>query len=74
MNLNVKTTTTTIQVHTASLNHESVIEYLRSKGCDVPDNADVLVRVPGGGDWSNMDLEIGRDTPIFVTWKVRTET
>lgn len=31
---------------------------------------EVTVAVPGGGDWSNMDLEIGnRDNLIDIRWR-----
>ena len=35
-------------------------------------NADTIVRVPGGGDWSNMDLDLTEDSPIEITWKETT--
>lgn len=44
------------------------IEDLR-KAFKIPDCASVTVRVPGGGDWSNTDLDIDRDTSITVTWE-----
>ncbi len=34
----------------------------------VPEHASVAVQVPGGGDWSNVKLGVGRDTPIEVLW------
>jgi hypothetical protein len=30
----------------------------------LPETALIFVTVPGGGDWSNTDLEIGRSTPL----------
>ena len=36
---------------------------------DIPESAEVRVRVPGGGDWSNTDLEIDSDCPLTVSWK-----
>lgn len=43
------------------------------KAFGAPDNATVVVHVPGGGDWSNTDLHITEDNPVFITW-VKTET
>jgi len=37
------------------------------KAFNFPDSAVVVFRVPGGGDWSGMNVEIEEDTPIKVT-------
>lgn len=45
-----------------------IVEALIAVG-KIPANAHNLepfVRVPGGGDWSNMDLEIDEDRPIQI--------
>lgn len=39
----------------------------------LPENAKLKVRVPGGGDWSNTDLEIGSDGPLTVEWSASGE-
>lgn len=37
---------------------------------DVPADAKIFVRVPGGADWSNTNLEIDdEEQAIQVTWK-----
>jgi len=41
------------------------LDDLRKK-FNIPVNAEVRVRVPGGGDWSNQDLDV---TEIFVMWE-----
>ena len=53
----------------------SDIIQLVEKKCDVeiPPGAKVCVHIPGGGDWSNVDLDIGvNDTLVHVSWEVRT--
>lgn len=56
---------------TVGLDREDIIEALQKAGHDVPDNATVSFRVPGGGDWSNMSVEITRDDPVRVCWKTK---
>jgi len=34
-------------------------------------NIEVYVRVPGGGDWSNTNLDVDEKCPILIEW---TET
>lgn len=34
----------------------------------IPERAEVFVDVPGGGDWSNMQLDICADTPLVFRW------
>ena len=38
----------------------------------LPADADVVVWVPGGGNWSNTDLDIN-ENPVTITWTERTE-
>lgn len=35
----------------------------------LPEHATVFVEVPGGGDWSNCDLEIDDRRPLIVTFQ-----
>lgn len=39
---------------------------------NLPGDAEIFVEVPGGGDWSNIDLELGRRQPLKARYK-RTE-
>lgn len=48
-----------------------LIQTLINIGYDVPRNAEVFIHVPGGGDWSNMNLDVDSDSPLTITW---TET
>lgn len=34
----------------------------------LPAGASLFVMVPGGGDWSSTQLEIGRETELQSTW------
>lgn len=45
-----------------------------SEDIDIPENADVFIMVPGGGDWSNMRLDVDNDNPVTITWKEREES
>ncbi len=45
--------------------------------CKMPPNAhsiQVSVYVPGGGDWSNTDLDIEKGCPVSVTFETREKT
>ena len=53
------------------LDKKALLEILKSVGYTIPENADITVPVPGGGDWSNMILDIGTDSNIVIDW---TET
>lgn len=52
------------------LDRETLLQLLASHtDCgDIPSYATVYVRVPGGGDWSNMDLDINDAAPVIITW------
>lgn len=47
----------------------SKVELLKALG--LPQDADVYVEVPGGGDWSNCELNIDNDVPLKITYKKR---
>jgi hypothetical protein len=54
---------TTIEIH-AELTREELCERL-----GVPRHAAIWVRVPGGADWSNMNLDIDdKNTPLRLSW------
>lgn len=46
----------------------AILLRLKELGLPVPDSAELIVRVPGGGDWSNMDLELNEE-PLIVRSK-----
>lgn len=56
-------------VYELKLNREEIVQLLRAAGYPVSDDVRVSVRVPGGGDWSNIDLTIGTDvTQVSIDW------
>ena len=70
MKANTNRTTTTRTVDTYEFTAEELIEALKQAGL-LPNEishkeSTVFVRVPGGGDWSNTDLEIDEDRPLTV--------
>lgn len=51
------------------LTRELLLSMLREHvDLNVPDEAQVTVRIPGGGDWSNENLAIDGELPIVVSW------
>ena len=42
---------------------DDIREFLAYKGIECPDDAEIFVKVPGGGDWSNCNLTIDKDYP-----------
>ena len=63
----VVTTTTDVRI---DLDHEALLGVLKT-AFDIPENAKLHVRVPGGGDWSNTDLTISDDVPLVLTFTKR---
>lgn len=54
---------------TVQIDDQDIRNFLSAKGIVVPPDADVFVRVPGGGDYSNTNLEVTGGTPVQVTWQ-----
>lgn len=44
----------------------TLLAAIRQSGIEVPDDAEVTFRVPGGGDYSNMDVELDNSS-TFVS-------
>jgi len=61
------------KTHRVTLTDEDIGDILSQKyGIILPDEATdirMFVQVPGGGDWSNQDLDIDEDTPVQIVWK-----
>ncbi len=53
------------------LDGRALVRMLREQGHDIPDNATVTFTTPGGGDWSNTDIDIDDDHPVIVEWITR---
>lgn len=73
MSITITTATTTEQKHSIELTGALLITLLRKAGAAVPRDAVVTFHVPGGGDWSNSDVQICAESPIYIEWKT-TET
>lgn len=65
------TRTTIIDEYRLEVGRAELRQALRAIGHDVPGCFQAYVRVPGGGDWSNTNLEIGEEVNVIVEW---TET
>jgi len=45
-----------------------ILNLLHKAGVEVPDDCEVVFTTPGGGDWSNTDIDIDAEYPITVRW------
>lgn len=43
--------------------------YIQAWGFSIENIQRMYVRVPGGGDWSNTDLDIDRNCPLVIVFK-----
>lgn len=59
------------EVHkvTITLDRRCLRDLLKERGFDVPENAQINVRIPGGGDWSNTLLDITEECPVVVYYE-----
>jgi hypothetical protein len=59
------------------LNREALISLLANEDVTdatyVPNDAEIFVQIPGGGDYSGEPLAITERCPIILRWKVRKE-
>lgn len=68
------TTKKTVETrHYLELDRPKLLAILRQCGHEVPDNAGIFVKVPGGGDWSNEQLDID-DAPIQIYFSNTVES
>lgn len=65
--MKIETDSTTIMRQHLTIRRSDLLELLAEAGLKIPTFADITIRVPGGGDWSNMDLDLD-DTVINVDW------
>lgn len=69
MNINSVVQRVTVTRHNSLVIDEAEMrEFLRTRGFNLPSNARIYFSVPGGGDWSNTDVDISREHPIYVEW------
>jgi hypothetical protein len=54
------------------IDDDQIIQWLKDsgkfEGYDLH-SVEVFVNIPGGGDWSNMELEVDKDCPVIVKVK-----
>lgn len=62
--LKTETKTTTTSKHSLELSGADIKRHL-----GLPSNARIEVRVPGGGDWSNMDLDLNAGHTLDISWE-----
>ena len=66
---NLSRTTRTERRVTLRMTAEELLSLLRRDGQAIPKSGvDVTVRVPGGGDWSNTDIDVDSENPIKITF------
>ena len=72
--IKVKTFSTTTHKLHMQLDKETILKLLCVSDYPIPETATVTVSVPGGGDWSGMDLDIGDDAMLDIRWtEITTE-
>lgn len=55
-----------------AISREALITLLNNSDVSddgIPENASIWIKVPNGGDYSGMTLDISNDCPVFVKWK-----
>lgn len=78
MSITVKTKTVTTT--DLAINKEELIRILNEafqlypsgERYKIPQDAQVWVTIPGGGDWSSTDLHLDRDVKLNVSWSDRS--
>lgn len=69
-------TVTRVARHEVELDRDQLLEMLRAAGADLPEDVGhvrIYFAVPGGGDWSNTDVDIDKSNPVRAEWSVVTE-
>lgn len=66
----LKQTVVVTEHHHASLTRAELVNILRG-WFRTSDDVEVFVTVPGGGDWSNTDVNIDADTHLQLRWTTR---
>jgi len=62
-------TTSILISHRLVLTPSMIRDLLYKAGISLPDVVSITVHVPGGGDWSDEDLEINKERGIVIEWK-----
>lgn len=68
-----RTSTTTTVETTIELSNRDLARlltgYIESWGFSIEHIQRVFVKIPGGGDWSNTDLDIDLQCPLIIVFK-----
>lgn len=72
MQIKTAVSTTVTETRAIELDEKKVRELLIASGIDIPIEAEVSVwfSIPGGGDWSNTNIDVTNHFPINVSWTV----
>ena len=68
----VVSSVSTTKIVDLELSADCIADFLREAGY-IPKGiavSSVFIRVPGGGDWSHCDLDIGKDNPVIVRYSI----
>jgi hypothetical protein len=68
MNVVEVTTVRTERRKSIKLGFTAIRQLLEGQGVTLPANVSITVQVPGGGDWSNTELDIDDRSPVVVAW------
>jgi hypothetical protein len=72
MEIEHNTRTVTTRQHTMTVTGEELLDAINQEikamgKTSLPRDAEIIVNVPGGGDWSNTELDL-REYPVIVKW------
>ena len=58
------------------LDEKIIRQLVQVAGAQIPEDANVRIyfAVPGGGDWSNTEIDIDNQHPIYVEWTKTEES
>lgn len=72
LKLETRQTVETKQRFRLAITGENLRNLLAAAGHQIPKNARIIFTVPGGGDWSNMAIDIDGENPVEVQWETVT--
>jgi hypothetical protein len=63
---------TTERKFRVELTAKHLLAMLAKQGQRIPSDAKITFHVPGGGDYSNMAIDIDDEKPVYVEWKTES--
>lgn len=69
--IEINTVVETTSRHRVTVSGQEIVRLLKDSGVEIDDNATVTVQVPGGGDWSNMALDLDTETTVRIEWTTK---